>query len=71
MKVEGRTSYAEASPAMITLARRLRRKSPKAGQRSLRVIAEELAKAGYGTSKGKPYVAAAVAKMLTPSSPRG
>ncbi len=63
LKVEGRQSYAEARPEVV-LAKRLGRKSPKGGQRSLREIATELTRAGYLTSRGKPYAAAAVAKML-------
>jgi DNA invertase Pin-like site-specific DNA recombinase len=51
-KVEGRKSYAEIDARdhqgqMIRLARRLRRKSPKGGRRSLRLIAAEMANAGY------------------------
>jgi DNA invertase Pin-like site-specific DNA recombinase len=64
VKVEGRRSYAELVPEAVELARKLRRSRPKGGQRTLRVIADELAKAGFMTSKGKPYAAAAVAKMI-------
>ena len=71
VKVEGRKSYAELDAIrhggrtpMIDLARRLRRKSPKGGQRSLRQVADELAKVGFVTSTGKPYAATAVARML-------
>jgi DNA invertase Pin-like site-specific DNA recombinase len=56
VKVEGRKSYAELDAAkhggetpMIELARKLRRKSPKGGQRSLRQVADELAQAGFVT----------------------
>ena len=49
---------------MIDIARKLRRKSPKGGQRSLRQVADELAKVGFVTSTGKPYAATAVARML-------
>jgi hypothetical protein len=49
---------------MISLARQLRRKSPKGGRRSLRAVAAELAKAGFVTGTGKPYAATAVAKIL-------
>jgi DNA invertase Pin-like site-specific DNA recombinase len=71
IKVEGRKSYAELDAVrhggrtpMIDLARRLRRKSPKGGQRSLRQVADELAKVGFVTSTGKPYAATAIARML-------
>jgi DNA invertase Pin-like site-specific DNA recombinase len=69
VKVEGRKSYAEIDAAehggeMIALARKLRRKSPKVGRRSLRDISAELAKAGFLSQSGKPYAATAVARML-------
>jgi DNA invertase Pin-like site-specific DNA recombinase len=69
VKVEGRKSYAEIdardhSGQMIALARRLRRKSPKRGRRSLRAIGAELAEAGYLSRTGRPYAATAVARML-------
>jgi DNA invertase Pin-like site-specific DNA recombinase len=64
VKVEGRRSYAEARPEVVELVKQLRRRRPKGGQRSLREISEELAKAGHLTSRGKPYAATAVAKML-------
>ena len=56
VKVEGRKSYAEIDASehdgqMIALARKLRRKSPKAGRRSLRAVAAELAKAGFKSQK--------------------
>jgi hypothetical protein len=69
MKVEGHTSYAEIDASdhggqMIALARRLRRKSPKRGRRSLRAIAAELANAGFVSSTGRPFAATAIARML-------
>ena len=69
VKVEGRKSYAEIDARdyggeMIALARKLRRKSPKGGRRSLRVVAEELAKAGYLSQSARPYAPTAVGRML-------
>jgi hypothetical protein len=71
VKVEGRKSYAELDAAkhggetpVIELARKLRRKSPKGGQRSLRQVADELAKAGFVTSTGRPYAPTVIARML-------
>lgn len=69
VKVEGRKTYAEIDARdhdgrMIALARRLRRRSPKGGQRSLRTISAELAQAGFLSNTGKPYAATAVARML-------
>ena len=55
VKVEGRPSYADQHPGARELAKRLRRASPKTGERrSLRKIAKMLAEEGYTTSKGKP-----------------
>ncbi|UQR63672.1 hypothetical protein LRP30_44470 [Bradyrhizobium sp. C-145] len=69
VKVEGRKSYAELDQRehggqMIALARKLRRRSPKAGRRSLRDISAALADAGFVSESGKPYAATAVARML-------
>ncbi|MEK9280689.1 recombinase family protein [Bradyrhizobium sp. ISRA442] len=69
VKVEGRRSNVEIDAAenrgqMLALARKLRRKSPKRGRRSLRDISAELAKAGFISHSGKPYAATAVARML-------
>ena len=69
VKVEGRKSYAEIDARdhdgqMIAMAKRLRRRTPKAGQRSLRAIADELAKAGFKSGSGRPYAPTAIARML-------
>jgi hypothetical protein len=49
---------------MIAPGRKLRRKSPKAGRRSLREISAELAKARYLSRSGKPYAPTAIGRML-------
>jgi hypothetical protein len=69
LKVEGRKSHREIDDEkhggkMIAMAKRLRRKSPKGGRRSLRAIADELARAGYKRESGKPYAATAIGRML-------
>lgn len=69
MKVEGRKSYREIDDEkhggkMIAMVKRLRRKTPKGGRRSLRAIADELARAGYMSESGKPYAATAIGRML-------
>jgi DNA invertase Pin-like site-specific DNA recombinase len=69
MKVEGRKSFAEIDARdhggqMIALVRKLRRKSPKGGRRSLRAISAELAAAGFVSETGKPFAATAVGRML-------
>jgi hypothetical protein len=46
-KCGGRRSHIEARPEVVALARTLRRKRPKGGQRSLRDIAAELERAGH------------------------
>ena len=63
-KCEGRKSLAELQPDAVALARRLRRRRPKGGQRSLREISAELAAAGYVNERGRPYNPKSVASML-------
>ncbi len=51
--------------AVVAQARRLARKSPKTGQaRSLRQIADELAKLGHIGPSGKAYFPASVARII-------
>ena len=64
VKVEGRKSHAELRPEVVAAAKRLRRKRPKGGQRSLRQIASELFKAGYANSNGRPFSASSVKAMI-------
>jgi DNA invertase Pin-like site-specific DNA recombinase len=65
-KVEGRRSLMETRPDVVVEARRLRRASPKTGERrSLRAIAAELAAAGYVNHNGRPYSAKSVRSMLS------
>ena len=60
--------HAEGRPPVpaevVTLAKKLARARPKAGKRSLREIADELAKAGYLSPSAKPYGAESVKQML-------
>lgn len=64
-RIEGRKGYADTNPALVKEARRLARKSPKTGKaRSLREIADALAKLGYVTAKDKPFSAAQVQRLL-------
>ena len=63
-KVEGRKSWAEINPELVKEARRLRRRSPKGGQRSLRAVAEELAMLGYVNERGAPFSPSSVQSML-------
>jgi hypothetical protein len=69
MKVEGRRSNVEIDAAksggqMLALARKLRRKTPKGGRRSLRAVAAELAKAGLLSSSGRPFEPTAIRRIL-------
>jgi len=63
-KVEGRKSWAEINPELVKEARRLRRRSPKGGQRSLRAVADELARLGYVNERGMPFSPSSVQSML-------
>jgi DNA invertase Pin-like site-specific DNA recombinase len=63
-KCEGRKSWAELNPELVREAKRLRRRSPKGHQRSLREVAEELARLGYKNERGVVFNAASVASML-------
>ncbi|NIX75314.1 recombinase family protein [Microvirga sp. c23x22] len=65
VKVEGRKSHAETRPEMISEAKRLRRRSPKTGKcRSLREIADELARKGYKAASGRPFSSSVVKAMV-------
>jgi DNA invertase Pin-like site-specific DNA recombinase len=70
-KAEGRKNWREISAApgspyanLIADAKRLRRRLPKGGQRSLRAVAEELAKLGYRNLRGAVFSPAAIKSML-------
>ena len=68
-KVEGRKSLAEIDQRdhggrMVELAKKLRRRKPKGGRRSLPAVALDLEKAGFVSHAGKHYAATAVARML-------
>jgi DNA invertase Pin-like site-specific DNA recombinase len=60
-KCEGRKSYAQARPAVVTLAKALNAQRPRL---SLRQISMALGSNGFTTSRGLPYSASAVASML-------
>jgi DNA invertase Pin-like site-specific DNA recombinase len=63
-KCEGRKSHAELNPDLVREAKRLRRRSPKGHQRSLRDVAAELERLGYFNERGKRFSAASVQSML-------
>lgn len=63
-KCEGRKSHAELRPEVVALAKELRRRRPKGGQRSLREISRELAARGHLNEAGAPFGAASVRNLL-------
>ncbi len=64
-KVEGRKSHAEIRPEVVAMAKRLRRASPKTGERrSLRAISEALSEAGHLNERGQPFNPKAVRAMI-------
>ena len=63
-RCEGRKPLAETKPEVVAMAKSLRRRGPKRGQRSLRAIAAELAAAGHLNERGAPYSAKSIASML-------
>jgi DNA invertase Pin-like site-specific DNA recombinase len=63
-KCEGRKAWAEINPDLVREAKRLRRRSPKGHQRSLRDVAAELAKLGFVNERGAVFSAASMASML-------
>jgi DNA invertase Pin-like site-specific DNA recombinase len=63
-KCEGRKSWAEINPELTREAKRLRRRSPKGHQRSLREVAAELAKLGFVNERGVMFSASSVQSIL-------
>jgi hypothetical protein len=64
VKVEGRKSYAERDPKVVRLAKKLHRYPIDGRRRSLRDISRALEAMGYCASSGKPFGAAAIARMV-------
>ena len=63
-KCEGRKRWSEINPGLVREAKRLRRRSPKGHQRSLRVVAAELVKLGFVNEGGKTFSASSVQSMI-------
>ena len=64
-KCEGRKSHAELHPDVVAEAKRLRRASPKTGERlSYRHISARLAAAGFLNERGEPFNPKSVRSML-------
>ena len=64
-RVEGRKGHRETRPGLAREVKRLARRNPKTGEtRSLRGIADELARLGHATAAGKPFSASQVQRLL-------
>ena len=69
-KCGGRRNWAQIDPELVATAKQLRRRLPKGGQRSLRDVADELAKRGYLNQRGAVFSAASVASILKAQAPK-
>ncbi len=71
VKVEGRKALAETNPDAVKLAKRLRRASPKTGERmGLRKISSALADAGHLNERGQPFNAKSIQAMVDGPRPK-
>jgi hypothetical protein len=67
-KCEGRRSHKELNSEAVALAKRLRRRNPKTGERkSLRQISIQLARLGHLNIHGRPFAAESIQAMLRPN----
>ena len=62
--MEGRKSHAEMNPELVRQAKRLRRRSPKGHQRSLREVSAALSAMGFTNANGQPFSASSVKAMI-------
>ena len=71
VKVEGRKALVEIYPDAVAMAKRLRRASPKTGERrSLRKISGMLFHAGYKNERSQPFNPKSVQSMLDGPMPK-
>ena len=64
-KCEGRRSHLEMKPELVALAKRLRRRNPKTGERlSFRAIAAKLEGEGYMNIHGRRFAAEFIKAMI-------
>lgn len=63
-KCEGRKSYGEAMPEVITEIRRLRRKRKGMPRRTFEKVAQELNEMGFQTMTGRPFTKQVVQNIL-------
>lgn len=69
-RIEGRKGFHETHPKAVAMAKRLRRASPKTGERrSLREISEALEDAGYLNERGQPFNPKSVKAMIDGPKP--
>jgi hypothetical protein len=71
-RAAGGEAAAKAIIDVVAITKRLRRASPKTGERrSLRQIAQELARMGHLNERGQPYKAASIKAMVDGPMPAG
>jgi hypothetical protein len=63
-RCEGRKSHAELHPELVRQAKRLRRRSPKGHQRSLREVSAAHSMMGFKNASGRPFSASSVKAMI-------
>ena len=64
-KCEGRKAHAELHPDVVALAKKLRRASPKTGERlSYRKISAQLKTSGFVNERGQPYNPKSIKAMV-------
>jgi DNA invertase Pin-like site-specific DNA recombinase len=63
-RCEGRKSHSELNPELVRQAKRLRRRSPKGHQRSLREVAAELSTQGFVNANGRPFSPSSIKAMI-------
>ena len=62
---KGRKAHAELHPDVVALAKKLRRASPKSGERlSYRKISAQLKKSGFVNERGQPYNPKSIKAMV-------
>jgi DNA invertase Pin-like site-specific DNA recombinase len=67
-RCEGRKSHAEINPDLVREAKRLRRRSPKGHQRSLREISAILAAQDLLNANGRPFSPSSIKAMIEASA---
>ena len=67
--MEGRKSHAELNPEPVRQAKRLRRRSPKGRQRSLREVSAALSAMGFTNANGRAFSASSIKAMIEPAGP--